>query len=82
MTINPIVSPTSGTPTITFSVVDATNVTVQCVVNGGEFDEQEFLQIKGMLAYFSDVRPDLAPCCRADIAEIERLLEMRNRIAA
>ena len=52
------------------------------IVNGGEFDEQEFLQIKGMLAYFSDVRPDLAPCCRADIAEIERLLEMRNRIAA
>ena len=35
-----------------------------------------------MLAYFSDVRPDLAPRYRAYIAEIERLLEMRSKIAA
>ena len=53
------------------------------IANGGEFNEQEFLKIKGMLAYFADARPDLAPRYRADIAEIERLLEMReNKLAA
>ncbi len=52
------------------------------IVNGEEFDPEEFLRIKGMLVYFSDIRPDLAPRWRADISEIERLLEMHNRLAA
>jgi len=52
------------------------------IINGEEFNEEEYNSISGMIAYFQSVNAQLANKFKSKLNEIKNLLELKEQLAA